>query len=211
MPSSGRLDQLSSFLADFYSRNVCSHTRLQQAYALFATFRSKLNAKHSGRYQVHMCGSMAHGVCFNDSACDISIEPTTTTTTNDSNTMQIMRDVVDLIRDEMSDVFVSVEKDVEYLRSEAAMRGGGGCGERGRANSANRVVFKSSPNKSNNNPTSSGGIIFNFLTGVYPSAHKTGTVLRAYMDLDERARILAFCFRYLAKVNITNKKKKLDF
>lgn len=120
--------------------------------------------------------------------------------------MNVMRDVVELIRSEMSDLFLSVENDAEYLRSEAALRAGSGQ-ERGgghhTANTANRVVFRSSQ--------SSGGIIFNFLTGLYPSAYKTSTILRAYMDLDERARVLAFCLRYLAKVKSLTKvhKKKL--
>ena len=42
-------------------------------------------------------------------------------------------------------------------------------------------------------------IVFNFTSGIFTSAYKTSALLRAYLELDERARILAFCFRYIAK------------
>lgn len=232
LPTNGSLEQLSSFLADFYSKNVISRARLEHAYALFASFRQKLNAKYPSRYHVNMCGSMTHGICFNDSQCDISIEPNMefmaseankTNTTNGTshsvslNSMNIMRDVVELIRSEMADVFVSVENDAEYMRNNKARGiGPGASAERGHTNSANRVVFRSIASSSSSSTTAAsttsgassnstnenGGIVFNFLTGLYPSAHKTSTLLRAYFDLDERARVLAFCFRYLAKVRI---------
>jgi hypothetical protein len=44
------------------------------------------------------------------------------------------------------------------------------------------------------------GIAFNFTNNFYPNAYKTSILLRAYLELDHRAKILAFCLRYIAKV-----------
>ena len=132
-----------------------------------------------------MIGSMSYGVCFNDSQCDISIEPSppprgeAAATAREYSPMTIMRDVVELVRTEMSDCLCDLET------REGVNRGGSGDKP-----SSNRIAFKSASN----------GLVFNFLTGLYPSAYKTSTLLRAYLDLDERARLLAFSFRYMSKV-----------
>jgi hypothetical protein len=47
----------------------------------------------------------------------------------------------------------------------------------------------------------SNHMVFNFFTDFYPSAYKTSSLLRAYLDIDERARPLAFFFRYIFKVD----------
>ena len=130
---------------------------------------------------------MSYGVCFNDSQCDISIEPSppppssgeAAATAREYSPMTIMRDVVELVRTEMSDCLCDLETRESVNR--------GGSGEKP---SSNRIAFKSASN----------GLVFNFLTGLYPSAYKTSTLLRAYLDLDERARLLAFSFRYMSKV-----------
>lgn len=189
MPSKSRLDCLGTYLVDFYSKNIISIERLQHAYEIFKTFRAKFYAKHSNlQFQINMYGSMAHGICFNDSQCEISVELVNEAISNSSSGKSpatIIRDINDLIRNEISDQLVSVEEDTEFLRNEAKYA------NLERQNS-NKVTFKSKHSTHN--------VIFNFTTGIYPSAYKTSTLLRAYMDLDERAKILALCFRYMAKV-----------
>ena len=43
----------------------------------------------------------------------------------------------------------------------------------------------------------SNHMVFNFFTDFYPSAYKTSSLLRAYLDLDDRARPLAFFQIYI--------------
>lgn len=73
---------------------------------------------------------------------------------------------------------------------------------------------KTTPKKSKNLPSkclnlnkltykaqnSNFNLQFNFTSGLYPSAYKTSSLIRAYLELDDRAKILAFCFRYIAKL-----------
>ncbi len=47
-------------------------------------------------------------------------------------------------------------------------------------------------------------LVFNFTNGIYPSAYKTSMLIRAYFELDERVRILALCFKYVARVILTS-------
>jgi len=43
-------------------------------------------------------------------------------------------------------------------------------------------------------------IVFNFTSGLFATAYKTSTLIKAYFELDERLKILSFCLRHIAKV-----------
>lgn len=121
-------------------------------------------------YQINIYGSMAYGVCFNDSNCDICVELLTATS---RSPCQIIKDINEVIMAQMTDVLTPFGDD--DLSTETR---------------SNKVMYRS---KSLN-------VVFNFTTGLFTSAYKTSILLRAYMNLDERARVLALCLRYIAKV-----------
>lgn len=128
-----------------------------------------------------MYGSIAYGICFNDSSCDISIEFESTTSTKNKTSIQIIEHVSDLIKNEMSDTF-HFKTNQNSNKQKNSKQTTNQC--------LNKITFESFDSK----------IVFNFTSGIHPVAHKTSTLLRCYFELDERARILAFCFRFIAKV-----------
>lgn len=125
-----------------------------------------------------MYGSTAYGICFSDSACDISIEHDSGNRdgTNKSS-HQLLNNALELIKTEMSDIFNQQNTSTKN-----------------RTNSSNTNKFTVE--------TVDSGIVFNFTSGIFSAAYKTTNLLRAYLELDERAKILAFCFRYIARVCI---------
>ena len=134
-----------------------------------------------------MYGSTAYGICFNDSYCDVSIEfesSATTSTGKPKTSTQILTIVNDLIKNEMSDIF--------HLKTTHQNSSKNNKNSKPLVNqNLNKLTVESIDSK----------IVFNFTTGLFASAHKTATLLRGYFEIDERAKILAFCFRYIAKVS----------
>lgn len=128
--------------------------------------------------KVNIYGSTAYGVCFNDSQVDIDIE-----SKHHKSSSQVLRDVSELIKSEMSDTF-----ELSALTT--------------------NTNVKSSKSNSNLNKlsleTRGSKIVFNFTCELFKSAFKTSFLIKAYLDLDERAKILAFCLRYIAKVRLVS-------
>ena len=50
MPSSSKLEYLSSFLIDFYTKNVISNEKLKQYYDIYFKFKEKFTKKYPGKY-----------------------------------------------------------------------------------------------------------------------------------------------------------------
>ena len=163
MPTDPKLDHLSSYLIDFYLKTIISPESLKRRYDIYHTFKLKFLSKHPDA-TVNVYGSTAHGICFPDSSCDISVE----SGENDKSTHQILTEVADLIQKEMSDIF--------------------DCQKQQKANNKLTVQLKNS------------STCFNFTTALHTSAHKTSALLKAYIELDDRVKVLAMCFRYMAKV-----------
>lgn len=105
---------------------------------------------------------MAHGCCFNDSMCDISVE------FEHKNVPNLMNQIKEIL----------IEKPFGLVK---------------RLEESNRLIMETT-SKDNKK------LVFNFTNGIYPSAYKTSMLIRAYFELDERVRILALCFKYVAKV-----------
>jgi hypothetical protein len=123
---------------------------------------------------------MAYGICFNDSSCDISVEYDDSVA--EKSPIKIISDINVFIKSEMTETFFQEDYSTDEIRISD------------KTNNLNKLTFKS---KSLN-------ILFYFTTGLYTSAYKTSTLLNAYMSLDDRAKILAFCLRYVAKVIIVD-------
>ncbi len=120
-----------------------------------------------------MYGSTAYGICFNESSCDISIEYDQNSSQNDKSSQHIIKDISDLIENEMKDIL-----NVQSIQKSN--------------NKLTLTAFRSENNA-----------IFNFTTGLFSSAHKTSFLLKSYIEMDERVKILSLCFRYIAKVILT--------
>jgi hypothetical protein len=59
---------------------------------------------------------------------------------------------------------------------------------------SNNKLTLSAKNDNNTN------IVFNFTTSLFSSAYKTSFLLKSYIEMDERVRVLSLCLRYIAKV-----------
>ena len=118
-----------------------------------------------------MYGSTAYGICFNDSSCDISIEYDQNSSQNDKSSQQIIKDISDIIENEMKDIL-----NVQSIQK------------------SNNKLTLTAKNDTNTN------IVFNFTTGLFSSAYKTSFLLKSYIEMDERVKILALCLRFIAKV-----------
>lgn len=128
-----------------------------------------------------MYGSMAYGICSNDSGCDIDIE-----FANDSKpSSQILKDVLELVRDKMSDIFDPTQFKQVVTNGKKS--------QSSQTSNKLTVIAKKLPQ-------SKEKIVFNFTSGLFVTAYKTSTLFKAYFELDERVKILAFLFRYIAKV-----------
>ena len=125
-----------------------------------------------------MYGSTVYGICTNDTSCDIDID---FEKTNKSN-MQILKDVQELVKKHMCDVF--------DLNQPSQLNGNGKSARSNSNNSSNKITFDTKKLK----------ISFNFTSGLFSGAYKTSQLIKAYLELDERAKVLAFCFRHMAKV-----------
>jgi hypothetical protein len=185
MPSEDKIAHLSTFLSNFYTSNVMSSKRLTHCYAVYNEFRSKFLADYPDA-SVNMYGSVAYGVCFNDSPCDISVEFNSENRTND----EVLAQVGEFIRTRMADRFVvdtpqnSVKSSPKLTGKKAKAAGSG---------SMNKLLLETK---------GSLKTYFNFTSGVMAESYKTSMLLRAYMELDERVKIIALCFRHMARVNI---------
>lgn len=89
-----------------------------------------------------------------------------------------LKELSEFIKTEMSDVF-----DVTHLSTNSSAK-------TVKTPVHNRLLLETINNRT----------VFNFTSGVYPNGYKTSDLIRAYMHLDQRAKILAFALRYLAKV-----------
>lgn len=186
MPSRGRLNHLSAYLLEFYSRATTANAaRVKHAYELVDRVRERLAPSHN--VQVRICGSMWYGVCTSDTQCDVSIEPVgAAAAATQPETERVLRQVAEIVRTDMTDLLKPLTEADRLVKTIAT-------GNAASFDRANRHSFRS---------VDAPAVVVNFISGVYPSAYQTASLLRAYLDLDERARVLAFCFRHMAKVNI---------
>lgn len=122
--------------------------------------------------RVDIYGSTAHGICMAESGCDVDVDLSKL----HSSSAQTIRELCQFLKKEMSDEF-NIEPLMDTRNPKFA--------------SHNRLTLE----------TLNGSGVFNFTTGVYSNGYKTSALLSAYMQLDERAKLLAFSLRYLAKVN----------
>jgi hypothetical protein len=192
-----KLNLLDSYLMEVYMRNVISEERLKKRYDIFFKFKMLYLRKYPGKCRlrknlllfntqfkisfkeakINIYGSTVTGICTNDSACDIDVD-------YDHNIYhkshhEIINSVLELIREHMRDTF-----DVEYKDK----------------NNENSLANSMNSNKLLLSTREKPIINFNFTSGLFAQAYKTSSLLACYMQLDERAKVLSFCFRHLAKV-----------
>ncbi len=208
IPSKSKLDVLSAFLIDFYSKNIISSEQLKYRFDIFYQFKTKFLTKYPSKLSyleidkikfkikkknlinktkaanVNIYGSVAYGICSNDSSCDIDIN-FGKNNANKSN-LNILNDVKEFIKTEMSDVFDSSQ----FNRSNSNQNSKN-ANQANFTNNLNKITFE----------TKKPRVAFNFTSGLYSTAYKTSILIKAYLELDDRAKILAFCFRHIAKVN----------
>lgn len=127
-----------------------------------------------------MYGSVLTGICQNSNECDIDVD------FNDGvrNANMTSREAIGLICDFLSEEMAHVFDVAEVTEN--------------RSSQSSRIKLKHKMTTADNR---SQTIVFNFTCGLFVKAHRTSTLLRAYMDLDERAKVLAFALRYLASVS----------
>jgi len=178
MPSDKKLSNLSGYLIDFYLKNVISNEKLKERYDIYSKFKQKFLKKYPDA-KVNMYGSTAYAICFNDSQVDVDIQ--FVKSSNKLSSSQILKKVLELIESEMNDTF---ELDSNKMSQQQKSN-----------NLINKLTLETKNTK----------IVFNFTCELFSSAYKTSYLIKAYLDLDERARILAFCFRYIAKIAIIDK------
>jgi terminal uridylyltransferase len=182
MPTNAKLEQLTHFLVDFYLKNVISQNQIKKIYDIYYKFKQKFLSKHPDAI-VNIYGSIAYGICFNESSCDISVEfqnscKTAITKTN----AQTIQNVTDLLKTEMYDTF---RFNSTVLPLKKAQKQSQSCLNKFTCETIDSTLKQ---------------CFFNFTSGIHPQAHKTATLLKGYFELDERAKILAFCLRYIAKL-----------
>ena len=120
-----------------------------------------------------MYGSTLTGICQNNNECDIDVD------FNDSvNSREAIGLICDFLSTEMSNLFDANE--IEENRTSQS--------------SKIKLTHKTDDSKASS-------IVFNFTCGLFVNAYRTSTLLRAYMELDERVKVLAFALRYLALVS----------
>ena len=158
-----------------------------------------------------MYGSTVYGICFEDSQVDVDIEYVKSS--SQQSTSQILSTVAEFLQEEMSDVF-ELEPAPQQNKSVISSSSNN-------ANNLNKISYILTTNHYNSSTTpptptttttttvNTQPISFNFTSGLFSSAFKTSFLIKSYLDLDERARILAFCLRYIAKVIKLKKKKKI--
>lgn len=128
---------------------------------------------------MNMYGSMAYGVCFTSTQCDIAVE----FNKDNRTSQQTLAEVSSFIAEHMRDCLKS---SAEPVGKQDATKPAGVS-----KSSTNKLAFKSK---------SMTSAVFNFTSGVATDGYQTATLLRAYLELDERAKLLAFLFRYMARV-----------
>ena len=133
--------------------------------------------------KVNLYGSTTYGICSNDSQVDVDIEYVK----SNWSTSQILNEVSDFLRTEMNDIF---EIDSSNNTKSSSSN----------SNNSNKISFL----------TKKTQILFNFTSELFSSAYKTSFLIKSYLELDARARILGFCLRYIAKVGKFQKKKQLN-
>jgi len=121
-------------------------------------------------------GSSKYGICFDDSQVDVDIE---FVKSNCQSTSQILTAVADFLKDEMPDTFELETSSQNKSKSSS-----------NNVNNLNKISYL----------TKIDQISFNFTSGLFSSAFKTSFLIKSYLELDERARVLAFFLRYIAKV-----------
>jgi hypothetical protein len=185
MPDANKLTHLSSFLTNFYTANVMPSETLKHNYDIYHKFKGKFLEKHPDA-TVNIYGSVVYGICFKDTPCDISVEFNKYNRTSE----QVLNEVSEFIRTEMSEEFEVEAANGKLTKSSPKLPG---KKSKAAGNSANltKLTFETKGQVKAQ---------FNFTSGVMADSYKTSLLLRAYMELDERAKILAFCFRYMAKV-----------
>ena len=134
-----------------------------------------------------MYGSMAYGICSHDSGADIDIDYEN----HSKSSTQILKDVCDVIKKEMSNVFEPQQINKLYN----SVSNGKGNKHQSLPNS-NKITLVARKTLGNNQK-----IVFNFTSGLHATAYKTSMLIKAYFELDERVKLLAFSFRHIAKVN----------
>ena len=128
-----------------------------------------------------MYGSVVTGICQNSNECDIDVDFNDGIRNANMTSREAVGLICDFLSEEMSHVF-----DVNEVQEN-------------RSSQSSRIKLKHKMASSDNKTTQT--IVFNFTCGLFVKAHRTSTLLRAYMHLDERARVLAFSLRYLASVS----------
>ena len=189
LPSESRLKQLTSFLVDFYRKNIISDQQLKYRYDVFYDFKRKFLLKYPTA-KINMYGSIAYGICSNDSSVDIDIDYEN----HSKTTSQILRDVGELIRSEMSDTF-DPQQIAKLYGSVGSNKSNKQSSQQQQQQCANKITLLTRKSFTPNQK-----IFFNFTNGLYATAYKTSYLIKAYFELDERVKILAFCFKYIAKV-----------
>ncbi len=187
MPEEQKLAHLSSFLTSFYTSNVMSNEALKHSYDVYQKFKARFLEKHPDA-TVNIYGSVVYGICFNDTPCDISVEFNKDNRTSE----QVLTEVNDFIRREMWEEFEVDAANTKHIKSSPKLTGKKNKSAGMSANLTKLTFETKGPVK----------VQFNFTSSVMANSYKTNLLLRAYMELDERAKILAFCFRYMAKVGV---------
>lgn len=129
-----------------------------------------------------MYGSTAYGICTNETICDIDIDHEN----HSKSSSQLLRDAGELIKQEMSDLFES---------SQVTKLLNGKSNKAQASQNPNKITLTAKKTFKNVQKVS-----FNFTSGLYATAYKTSSLIKAYFQLDERVKILAFVFRHIAKV-----------
>ena len=187
LPTESRLKQLTSYLVDFYNKNIISEQQLKYRYDVFYEFKRKFLLKYPTA-MVNMYGSIAYGMCSNDSSVDIDIDYEN----HSKSTSQILKDAGELIRTEMVDTFDPHQ--ISKLFGNAGKKANKEHQQQ-QLQCSNKITLLARKVFSANQK-----IYFNFTNGLYATAYKTSYLIKAYFELDERVKILAFCFKYIAKV-----------
>jgi hypothetical protein len=184
MPNDSQLVCLSSFLVDFYQQFIVREDNLKARYDVFYKFKMKLSQIYP-ELDAHLYGSVASGICYGDSSCDIELKYNRhhlDLNKRKMTTSEIINAALDTIKTKLNDTFdvVSFEKSSSLDKIDT-----------------NKLTIFAQIG----NGKWSQRIPFNFTSDLHPdSAYKTSILIRAYMQLDERAKILTFCFRHIARV-----------
>jgi hypothetical protein len=148
----------------------------------------KLNkTKNSKDAKVNIYGSMAYGICTNDTMCDIDVDFDNSSSKSSSH---ILRDVCEVLKNEMSDTFDAHQIN-KLFNGDTSSK----ASKQQSSQSVNKISLAAKRTIGCNQK-----ILFNFTSGLFATAYKTSTLIKAYFELDERLKILSFCLRHIAKV-----------